>query len=63
MNNRTTIPNNSKSPCNDKCNRQDEYCTGCHRTIDEITRWGYMTNEEKQEVYENIEKRRRQHDR
>ena len=63
MNNHTTTSNNSKSPCNDKCNRRNEYCTGCHRTIDEITRWGYMTNEEKRKVYKEIEKRRRHNDR
>ena len=28
----------------------DEVCSGCHRTLDEVTRWPQMTDEERLQV-------------
>lgn len=39
------------SPCRNVCRLNDEsVCEGCWRTIDEITRWPKMSNEEKQSI-------------
>lgn len=47
-----------KSPCVNICQVNLEgVCQGCGRTTDEIAKWWSMTNEEKQQVLENIEKR------
>jgi len=46
------------SPCQGICQLGlNGYCQGCSRTMEEITKWWDMTNEEKQQVLENIEKR------
>lgn len=38
------------SPCVSICvmHPLERICTGCHRTIDEITRWSVMSAEERQ---------------
>lgn len=47
-----------KSPCINICQvNLDGVCQGCGRTTDEIASWWSMTNEEKQQVLENIESR------
>lgn len=46
-----------KSPCVKICKLQNDMCIGCFRTIDEIKNWRSMTNNEKQEVLENIKQR------
>ena len=39
------------SPCVNICALDDDdLCTGCQRTVGEITRWSRMTNEERREV-------------
>ena len=41
------------SPCVSICALDmDDICVGCHRTGDEITRWGRMNNEEKEKTLE-----------
>lgn len=37
------------SPCVQVCvvHPQERICTGCYRSIDEITRWSKMSNEER----------------
>ena len=43
------ISSNILSPCIDVCqiNRQTRLCDGCGRTIDEITNWSKMTDNER----------------
>jgi len=47
----TTLATSSTmlSPCIDVCriNRQTRLCDGCGRTIDEITNWSKMTDDER----------------
>ncbi|MGE7958818.1 DUF1289 domain-containing protein [Pseudomonas sp. NPDC089530] len=39
------------SPCVSICALDDDdICTGCQRTVDEITRWSRMDNAERREV-------------
>ena len=40
------------SPCLRICvmHPAERICTGCHRTIDEITRWSVMSAEERQTI-------------
>ena len=40
------------SPCNKVCvmDAQSGYCRGCLRTLDEIARWGGMSDAERQAV-------------
>ena len=46
-----------KSPCVSICALHEGICQGCGRTQEEIAGWWDMTNEEKQQVLENIQKR------
>ena len=49
------------SPCVNICQMNPEtgYCIGCMRTIDEIADWLEMTNEEKRQVLNQLEERRK----
>jgi uncharacterized protein len=47
-----------KSPCIDVCISRNGLCIGCYRTLDEMAGWKTYTEEQKQEVLENIKKRR-----
>jgi len=39
------------SPCVNVCVLGlDKICFGCHRSLEEITAWGYAGNEERQEI-------------
>ncbi|CAI8798780.1 DUF1289 domain-containing protein [Pseudomonas sp. IT-196MI5] len=39
------------SPCVNICALDDDdICTGCQRTVEEITRWSRMTNDERRKV-------------
>lgn len=39
------------SPCVSICSLDDDdVCTGCQRTVTEITRWGRMNNDERRNV-------------
>jgi predicted Fe-S protein YdhL (DUF1289 family) len=44
------------SPCNKICvmNAETGLCRGCRRTLDEIARWGEMSDEERAEVIEKL---------
>ena len=48
-----------KSPCVKVCRMDPErgLCLGCARTLDEIARWGAMTDEEREAVLEDLKKR------
>jgi uncharacterized protein len=40
-----------RSPCVNICALdEDDICTGCQRTVEEITRWSQMDNEERRKV-------------
>lgn len=48
------------SPCINLCrmDNEDRYCLGCFRTLDEITLWSDLNAEEKELVWQALEKRR-----
>jgi uncharacterized protein len=48
-----------ESPCNKVCvmNEATGLCRGCYRTLDEIARWGTMSDEEREEVVEKLVER------
>jgi len=48
------------SPCTKVCvmNEQTGLCRGCHRTLDEIARWGTMSDEERAQVIARLPARR-----
>ena len=51
------------SPCINVC-RMDAasgLCEGCLRTLDEITAWGTMADDDKRAVWQHIAERRSQH--
>lgn len=55
------IYENIKSPCVKVCNLDldKRICTGCFRTINEITDWGFMNPYQKKEVLNKLDKRKR----
>jgi predicted Fe-S protein YdhL (DUF1289 family) len=48
-----------ESPCNKVCVMDDDnrYCLGCARTLDEIARWGEMSEAERGEVMTKLSAR------
>ena len=44
------------SPCVSICKVENKFCIGCGRTLDEIASWTTMTEQERQEVLERIER-------
>jgi hypothetical protein len=48
------------SPCTRVCVMDGDrrYCLGCWRTLEEITRWGSMSDEEQAAVLAQLEQRR-----
>lgn len=47
-----------KSPCiNICCLDNEDVCSGCYRTGDEIMQWGRATNEERKNIMENVAQR------
>ncbi|MBU1096982.1 MAG: DUF1289 domain-containing protein [Bacteroidetes bacterium] len=53
-----------KSPCNNVCeiDASSGFCKGCLRTIEEITAWGYLSEEEKLKVLRSLSLRLRSSD-
>ena len=51
--------NEVQSPCVRICvvHPEARICTGCYRTIDEISRWSRMTDDERQEVLDALPER------
>jgi hypothetical protein len=49
-----------ESPCVKICvvHPEARICTGCYRTIDEITTWGRMSREERREIMATLPARR-----
>lgn len=51
-------PEQVESPCNNICNLDaNEVCIGCHRTIQEITLWPTMSNQQKKAVLKEVTQR------
>jgi uncharacterized protein len=48
------------SPCNKVCvmDAEQRYCLGCKRTLDEIGRWGEMSDAERRAVLEQLAARK-----
>ena len=46
-----------ESPCISVCRYENEVCVGCGRTVDDITNWYDMTDDEKQAVLNRLEKK------
>lgn len=48
--------NEIQSPCVKICvvHPEERICTGCYRTIDEITRWSKMGSEERSEIMDAL---------
>jgi predicted Fe-S protein YdhL (DUF1289 family) len=48
-----------ESPCNKVCvmNEATGLCRGCYRTLDEIARWGTMSDAEREEVTRKLAER------
>lgn len=46
------------SPCVDYCvyNYEQDFCTGCGRSLEEISYWTYFTSKEKEQILENCKK-------
>lgn len=51
-----------KTPCNKVCVIDEEsgLCKGCLRTLEEIGRWGQMSEAEREEVFSRLEKRKQE---
>ncbi|ODS22790.1 hypothetical protein AB835_12215 [Candidatus Endobugula sertula] len=50
-----------KSPCISICALDDnDICTGCFRSADEITGWGHYSNKQKREVLAQTYKREKE---
>jgi predicted Fe-S protein YdhL (DUF1289 family) len=63
--NATTKPGSAvASPCTSVCaiDASTGLCAGCARTIDEIARWGSMSDEEKRAVLRALPARAALHD-
>lgn len=45
-----------QSPCIQVCvvHPEARICTGCHRSVEEITRWSRMTDDERAEIMEAL---------
>ena len=56
-----TMTDEVASPCENICqmNPKTGYCIGCLRTIDEIADWLEMTREEKHQVLNQLDQRRK----
>ncbi|MCB2222256.1 MAG: DUF1289 domain-containing protein [Bacteroidetes bacterium] len=52
---------NIKSPCIQVCKYdKNGICQGCYRSMEEITGWLFMTDEQKQKILENVARRKAQ---
>lgn len=47
------------SPCVDYCiyNYEQDFCTGCGRSLEEISYWSHLTFEEKNQIIKKSKKR------
>lgn len=49
---------NIKSPCIFVCNYENNLCTGCYRTIEEIIKWNKFSDDEKLDVLKRVSDRK-----
>ncbi len=49
----------TESPCIDLCiyDYDKDFCTGCGRTLDEVSYWNYFTPQEKQQILKKCKKK------
>jgi len=49
-----------QSPCSNKCilDEKSKICLGCYRKIDEIIKWLYFNDSQKQAVLKKVEERK-----
>ena len=45
-----------KSPCIGKCSLNQGTCSGCSRTVEEITNWSKYSEQEKEKVLKRLQK-------
>jgi len=48
----------AESPCIDLCiyDYDRDFCTGCGRTLEEVSYWNYFTPQEKQQIFKKCKK-------
>ncbi|WP_301103375.1 DUF1289 domain-containing protein [Propionivibrio sp.] len=58
----TSKPRQAASPCINVCalDAQNHLCQGCFRTIDEISRWSRVSNDERLSILDAAAQRRYQ---
>jgi len=58
--NQSTQPHSAVSPCINVCtlNIDSGLCQGCWRTLDEITRWSRVSNDERLGILATVARRR-----
>tara|TARA_R110002153_G_scaffold87801_1_gene216747 strand:+ start:1957 stop:2106 length:150 start_codon:yes stop_codon:yes gene_type:complete len=45
------------SPCKNVCRIEGQKCIGCNRTLDDIEKWAYLSDQEKLRVlYDTLDK-------
>ena len=43
-----------KSPCRSECELMGDRCTGCGRTKEQIVRWSRYTDEQREQIMEEL---------
>lgn len=43
-----------KSPCRSECELEGDICTGCGRTKEQIVRWSRYTDEQREQIMEEL---------
>jgi predicted Fe-S protein YdhL (DUF1289 family) len=43
-----------KSPCRSECELEGDVCTGCGRTKEQIVRWSRYTDEQREQIMEEL---------
>ena len=43
-----------KSPCRSECKLEGDICTGCGRTKEQIVRWSRYTDEQREQIMEEL---------
>lgn len=51
-----------KSPCIRQCilDEKEEYCTGCYRSVEDVNRWAFLSEDERREVLNKTLKRKKE---
>ena len=43
-----------KTPCRSICHMENDICLGCGRTLEQIAQWLYITDEEREQVLDQL---------